>query len=228
MAPLSSEVPIDLALICAGRGPVPYIHSLRHGCPSARPCRAVKPRSRAAARRRARALTAKARTELILSAAKRTPTPIGVFCGQMICFIDHPSCGGGFAAASMVMIPTRFVVDSTGVREKVADWQAAVSAFPYGFGEVRVATLALLTFIVVVGPLSGGVVMAKFSGHVFTFRSDSLFSAKKAAQSSTLTGRRSSSHPDKHHRTTESHFNHPVDQSAGHQMIEAPAQSRGL
>src|SRR6266700_1448582 len=41
----------------------------------------------------------------------------------------------------------------------------------YVFGEVRVATLALLTFTTLSGRRSSGVVMAKFSGHAATFRS---------------------------------------------------------
>jgi hypothetical protein len=40
---------------------------------------------------------------------------------------------------------------------------------PYGFGETRVATLALLT--VTTPSLACGVVMTKFSGHAVTFRS---------------------------------------------------------
>ena len=41
----------------------------------------------------------------------------------------------------------------------------------YGFGETRVATLALLTFTVLSGRRSCGVIMTKFSGHAVTFRS---------------------------------------------------------
>src|SRR5438034_39460 len=41
----------------------------------------------------------------------------------------------------------------------------------YGFGEVRVATLALLTFTALSGWRSSGVVITKFSGHAATFRS---------------------------------------------------------
>src|SRR2546423_9782699 len=41
----------------------------------------------------------------------------------------------------------------------------------YVFGEVRVATLALLTLTTLSGWRSSGVVMAKFSGHAATFRS---------------------------------------------------------
>ena len=41
----------------------------------------------------------------------------------------------------------------------------------YVFGEVRVATLALLTFTTLSGRRSSGVVTAKFSGHAATFRS---------------------------------------------------------
>src|SRR5262249_60934464 len=41
----------------------------------------------------------------------------------------------------------------------------------YSFGEVRVATLALLIFTALSGCRSCGVVMTKFSDHVVTFRS---------------------------------------------------------
>src|SRR5262249_5912289 len=41
----------------------------------------------------------------------------------------------------------------------------------YSFGDVRVATLALLIFTALSGWCSWGVVMTKFSGHVITFRS---------------------------------------------------------
>src|SRR5215831_17939821 len=41
----------------------------------------------------------------------------------------------------------------------------------YGFGEVRVATLALLIFTALSGRRSCGVVITKFSDHVVTFRS---------------------------------------------------------
>src|SRR5215471_12590948 len=42
---------------------------------------------------------------------------------------------------------------------------------PYGFGEVRVAEVALLIFTVLSGWCSCGVVITKFSDHVVTFRS---------------------------------------------------------
>jgi hypothetical protein len=42
---------------------------------------------------------------------------------------------------------------------------------PYGFGEVRVAALALLIFTALSGWRSCGVVITKFSDHVVTFRS---------------------------------------------------------
>src|SRR5215471_4581738 len=42
---------------------------------------------------------------------------------------------------------------------------------PYGFGEVRVAEVALLIFTVLSGWRSCGVVITKFSDHVVTFRS---------------------------------------------------------
>jgi hypothetical protein len=41
----------------------------------------------------------------------------------------------------------------------------------YVFGEVRVATLALLTLITLSARRSSGVVIAKLSGHTVTFRS---------------------------------------------------------
>jgi hypothetical protein len=43
--------------------------------------------------------------------------------------------------------------------------------WPYGFGEVRVATLALLIFTALSGWRSCGVVITKFSDHVVIFRS---------------------------------------------------------
>ena len=43
------------------------------------------------------------------------------------------------------------------------------NALHYGFGETRVATVALLTFMVLSGRYSGGVVMAKFSGQTVKF-----------------------------------------------------------
>jgi hypothetical protein len=42
---------------------------------------------------------------------------------------------------------------------------------PYGFGETRVATLALLTLTALSGWCSCGVVITKFSAHAVTFRS---------------------------------------------------------
>src|SRR5262245_63257707 len=47
----------------------------------------------------------------------------------------------------------------------------------YGFGEVRVATLALLIFTALSGWRSCGVVITKFSDHVVTFRSSPTFFA---------------------------------------------------
>src|SRR5262245_15000506 len=41
----------------------------------------------------------------------------------------------------------------------------------YDFGVMRVATFALLTFTVLLGSRSSGVVTAKFSGHAVIFRS---------------------------------------------------------
>src|SRR5262245_12196376 len=46
-----------------------------------------------------------------------------------------------------------------------------VDTAPYGFGETRVATLALLTLTALSGWCSCGVVITKFSGHSGTFRS---------------------------------------------------------
>jgi hypothetical protein len=51
----------------------------------------------------------------------------------------------------------------------VRDWRTA--SMLYVFGEVRVATLALLTLTTLSGRLSSGVVMTKFSGQAATFRS---------------------------------------------------------
>ncbi len=47
----------------------------------------------------------------------------------------------------------------------------ALDTAPYGFGETRVATLALLTFTALSGWCSCGVVITKFSAHAVTFRS---------------------------------------------------------
>ena len=49
----------------------------------------------------------------------------------------------------------------------------AHDARPYGFGEVRVAEVALLIFTVLSGWRSCGVVITKFSDHVVIFRSSS-------------------------------------------------------
>jgi hypothetical protein len=50
--------------------------------------------------------------------------------------------------------------------DRRADWIGHVRRVtPYGFGEVRVATLTLLTFTVLSGLRSSGVFIAKFSGH---------------------------------------------------------------
>src|SRR5262249_10109617 len=65
----------------------------------------------------------------------------------------------------------------------------------YGFGETRVGLLALLTFIVPLGPCSGGVVMAKFSGHDFTFRSSSTVYADTPTPGSASTCIRSGQPP---------------------------------
>src|SRR6516165_3286906 len=46
-----------------------------------------------------------------------------------------------------------------------------VHAAAYGFGETRVAPVALLTFTALSGSRSCGVVITKFSGHVVTLRS---------------------------------------------------------
>jgi hypothetical protein len=56
---------------------------------------------------------------------------------------------------------------------------------PYGFGEVRVATLILLTFTVLSGLRSSGVVIAKFSGHAATFRSSPTVFADSPVSGST-------------------------------------------
>ena len=47
----------------------------------------------------------------------------------------------------------------------------ALDSAPYGFGETRVATLALLTLTALSGWCSCGVVITKFSAHAVTFRS---------------------------------------------------------
>ena len=47
----------------------------------------------------------------------------------------------------------------------------ALDTAPYGFGETRVATLALLTFTALSGWFSCGVVITKFPAHAVTFRS---------------------------------------------------------
>src|SRR5215217_6907731 len=69
------------------------------------------------------------------------------------------------------------------------------SALPYGFGETRVATLALLTFMVLSGWRSGGVVMAKFTGHAVTFRSSPTVFAETPMSGSTSTCIRSGQPP---------------------------------
>ena len=56
--------------------------------------------------------------------------------------------------------------------EEGGAWQRlSVAPAPYCFGEVRVATLALLIFTALSGWRSCGVVTTKFSDHVVTFRS---------------------------------------------------------
>lgn len=69
------------------------------------------------------------------------------------------------------------------------------SAVPYDFGETRVATLALLTLMALPGSRSGGVVMAKFSGHAATFRSSPTVFADTPIPGSTSTRIRSGQPP---------------------------------
>jgi hypothetical protein len=64
---------------------------------------------------------------------------------------------------------------------------ASQSALRYPFGETRVGLLALLTLMVPSGLRSGGVVMAKFSGHDATFRSSPTVLADTPTSSSTST-----------------------------------------
>src|SRR5215831_3317696 len=62
-----------------------------------------------------------------------------------------------------------------------------VAASRYGFGETRVATLALLTFTALSGRRSSGIVMTKFSGHAVAFRSSSTVFADTPMFRSTAT-----------------------------------------
>jgi hypothetical protein len=66
-------------------------------------------------------------------------------------------------------------------------WSAAGARFRYAFGEERVGLLALLTLMVPSGLRSGGVVMAKFSGHDVKFRSSPTVLADSPMPSSTST-----------------------------------------
>lgn len=58
----------------------------------------------------------------------------------------------------------------------------------YGFGEKRVATLALLTFAALSGLRPCGVVIAKFSGHAVTLRSSPTVFADTPMYRSASTG----------------------------------------
>ena len=71
----------------------------------------------------------------------------------------------------------------------------AGARFRYGFGETRVGLLGLLTFIVPSGRRSGGVVMAKFSGHDVIFRSSPTVFADTPMSGSTSTCIRSGQLP---------------------------------
>src|SRR5262245_19445799 len=57
----------------------------------------------------------------------------------------------------------------------------------YGFGETRVALVALLTFTVPAGSIAGGVVTTKFSGHAVSFRSSPTLAADIPISRSTTT-----------------------------------------
>ena len=58
----------------------------------------------------------------------------------------------------------------------------------YDFGDVRVATLTLLTLTALSGERSCGVVIAKFSGQAVTLRSSPTVFADTSMSASTLTG----------------------------------------
>jgi hypothetical protein len=58
----------------------------------------------------------------------------------------------------------------------------------YDFGDVRVATLTLLTLTALPGERSCGVVIAKFSGQTVTLRSSPTVFAVTSMSASTLTG----------------------------------------
>jgi len=62
---------------------------------------------------------------------------------------------------------------------------AILSSSPYGFGETRVARLALLTFTALSVSNSGGVVITRFSGHAATFRSSPTVFAETSMPDST-------------------------------------------
>src|SRR5262249_56699769 len=55
------------------------------------------------------------------------------------------------------------------------------SGSSYGFGETRVALVALLTFTVPAGSIAGGVVTTKFSGHAVSFRSSPTLAAAQTS-----------------------------------------------
>jgi hypothetical protein len=65
--------------------------------------------------------------------------------------------------------------------------KATLEPASYGFGETRVATLALLTFTALSGWRSWGVVITKFSGHAVTFRSSPTVLADTPISGSTST-----------------------------------------
>src|SRR5215471_773502 len=68
-------------------------------------------------------------------------------------------------------------------------------AFPYDFGETRVATVVLLTLMALSGPDSGGGVMAKFAGQSLTLRSSPTVFADNAMPRSVSTRIRSGQPP---------------------------------
>ena len=71
--------------------------------------------------------------------------------------------------------PWKFDVDSAACDSMAGPrLMAILSSQSYGFGETRVARLALLTFTAPSASSSDGVVITRFSGHAATFRSNGL------------------------------------------------------
>src|SRR5262249_42859058 len=73
----------------------------------------------------------------------------------------------------MTVFPSNLAIQFAPLRTGAGVMDAEVRWWPwsYAFGEVRVATLALLTFTAPSGRRSSGVVITKFSDQVVTFRS---------------------------------------------------------